>query len=61
MIVRILQNIVDETVRDKVLLKFINESYHIENTTTYQLDPKQFYSIPEYIINACNEYVNRHR
>lgn len=60
-IIRILQNIVGETVRDRVLLKFINESYHIENTTTYQLDPKQFYAIPEYIINACNEYVNRHR
>ena len=61
MIIRILQKKVGETVRDRVLLKFINESYHIENTTTYQLDPKQFYAIPEYIINACNEYVNRHR
>lgn len=60
-IIRILKLLVNEGIGDGVIQKFIDESYHIENTMTFQLDPNSFDNIPSYIITACDEYVNRHR
>lgn len=39
---------------DKVISKFINESYHIENEYVMQLDPRRFDSIPEYVVKECD-------
>ncbi len=60
-IIRVLKFCVNEGIGESVLAKFIDESYHIENTYTFQLNPTAYNCVPEYIINACNEYVNRHR
>ncbi len=38
---------------DKIIRKFINESYHIENDDLFQLNPCQFETIPNYIIDLC--------
>lgn len=40
---------------DKVITKFINESYHIENEYVIQLDPRRFDSIPEYVVIECDK------
>lgn len=42
-------------VQNSVILKFINETYHIENDFICQLDPVHFETIPEYVINECNK------
>lgn len=60
-IIRVLKFCVNEGIGQGVLAKFIDESYHIENTATFQLDPIAYNCVPEYIINACDEYVNRQR
>ena len=60
-IIRVIKFCVNEGIGENVLQKFIDESYHIENTATFQLDPSAYNCVPEYIISACNEYVNRHR
>jgi energy-coupling factor transporter ATP-binding protein EcfA2 len=39
---------------DKIITKFINESYHIENEYVMQLDPRRFDSIPEYVVIECD-------
>lgn len=39
---------------DKIISKFINESYHIENEYVMQLDPRTFDSIPEYVVSECD-------
>jgi len=38
------------------LQKFINETYHIENELICQLHPNKFDLIPDFIIEACDQY-----
>ncbi|MBN1968290.1 MAG: AAA family ATPase [Candidatus Delongbacteria bacterium] len=40
-----------------VLRKFINETYHIENELICQLDPNDYNSIPDFIIDDCDKYI----
>ena len=48
-----------EIKEEDVLVKFINESYHIENDYAYYLDMVKFETVPEYIVNAIDEYMER--
>lgn len=41
-------------VKNSVIQKFINETYHIENEFISQLDPAKFDTIPEYVVSECN-------
>lgn len=40
---------------NKVITKFINETFHIENELLIQLNPQKYDAIPEYIIKECDE------
>ena len=42
---------------NSVIQKFINETYHIENEFICQLDPAQFDTIPEYVIQECDRMI----
>lgn len=44
-----------------VVKKFINETYHIENDYIFQLDPSKYDTIPQYIINFCDEIINNYK
>ena len=48
-----------EIKEEDVLVKFINESYHIENDYAYYLDMMKFETVPEYIVNAIAEYMKK--
>lgn len=48
-----------EIKEEDVLVKFINESYHIENDYAYYLDMIKYETVPEYIINAIDDYMKR--
>lgn len=37
--------------------KFINETNHIENDYIFQLDPRQYFSIPTYYLNQIEEFI----
>ncbi|EQB39410.1 hypothetical protein M947_05300 [Sulfurimonas hongkongensis] len=50
-IYRILFN---ENNDNRVIRKFVNETFHIENDYIYQLNPFQYQTIPHYIIKECN-------
>lgn len=52
-VIRILLGV--EAIKNSVIKKFINESYHIENEFIFQLDPSRFDLIPEYVIDECNK------
>ncbi|WP_305840180.1 AAA family ATPase [Photobacterium leiognathi] len=41
-------------VKNSVIRKFINETYHIENEYICQLDPSEFDLIPEYVTLECD-------
>lgn len=47
-----------EDVKNSVIKKFINETYHIENEFICQLNPNKFDTIPEYVIQQCNKQVD---
>lgn len=44
---------------EDVLVKFINESYHIENDYAYYLDMVKYETVPEYIVNAIDDYMKK--
>ncbi len=41
----------------KIIMKFVKEAYHIENAYLFQLDPTRFNTIPNYVISACDSFV----
>lgn len=47
--------IIRGTHDDHVITKFVNESYHIENEYVMQLNPHKFESVPEYVIDECDQ------
>lgn len=50
-IYRILYN---ENHEDPVVKKFVNESFHVENDFLFQLNPHEYDTVPQYIIDACD-------
>ena len=41
--------------------KFVNESFHIENEYVMQLNPREFDSVPEFIVDECAQLINDYR
>lgn len=46
--------LLEPEVDNRVIRKFVNETYHIENEFICQLDPARFDLIPEYVITECD-------
>ena len=44
-------------IADTIFKKFIDEAYHIENDSLFQLNPTEFSTVPEYIINICDREI----
>ncbi len=42
---------------DKAIDKFINESFHIENSYIFQLNPYAYNIVPNYIMDVCNSII----
>lgn len=56
-----LYRIVDPNTDDNVLRKFVNETYHLENDYLFQLNPRRYSTIPQYIIDVCDEQIEKIR
>ncbi|WMT42284.1 AAA family ATPase [Paenibacillus sp. D2_2] len=41
-------------ISDTIFKKFVDEAYHIESDSLFQLNPTEFPTIPEYIIKLCD-------
>ena len=39
----------------RTIRKFINEAFHIENDYIYQLNPRDFQTVPQYVIEECDK------
>lgn len=48
---RILYN---ENNENPVVKKFFNETFHVENDFLFQLNPREFDTIPQFIIDECD-------
>lgn len=42
---------------NSVIKKYINEAFHVENDYLFQLNPIDFDTVPQYIIEECNKYI----
>ena len=50
--------IFNENHKNDVIRKFVNETFHIENDYLFQLNPREFDTVPQYIIDICNLELN---
>ena len=41
-------------ISDTVFKKFVDEAFHIENDSLFQLNPSKYSTIPYYIIQLCD-------
>jgi energy-coupling factor transporter ATP-binding protein EcfA2 len=41
------------------ITKFVNESFHIENEYVMQLNPRDYDTVPNYVVAACSELIDR--
>jgi hypothetical protein len=48
----------EDFIGSDVIKKFINEAFHLENDYIYQLNPREFQTVPHYVIDKCNQYVS---
>lgn len=46
-----------EEIDSDVVRKFINEAFHIENNYIYQLDPRDYQLVPQYVIDECDKFI----
>jgi hypothetical protein len=44
-------------IESLVIQKFINEAFHIENNSIYQLNPTKYPVVPQYVIDECDKFV----
>lgn len=49
----------DEAEHADAVLKFINQAFHIENDYIYQLNPAKYQTVPQYVIEECDQYIAR--
>ena len=51
----------DRSKGDPAFKKFVNESYHIENEYVMQLNPREFDTVPEHVVQACADLLGVRR
>lgn len=49
----------DDAIKVSTIQKFINQAFHIENDYIYQLNPAKYQTVPQYVIDECDEFINR--
>lgn len=48
-------------IDDAVFKKYLDETYHIENDYLFQLNPTEYETIPQYIVDMCDNYIKEHK
>ena len=46
-----------EGIESSVIQKFINEAFHIENDYIYQLNPRKYQMVPQFVIGECDKSI----
>lgn len=45
----------NENHENDIIKKFINETFHVENDYIFQVDPRKYDTVPQYIIDECDK------
>lgn len=48
-----------DDIGSDIIRKFINEAFHIENNYIYQLNPREYQLVPQYVIDECDKFVEK--
>lgn len=48
---------IEAIVTSNVIEKFVNQSFHIENDYIYQLNPRAYQMVPQYVIDECDKAI----
>ena len=48
-----------DQIKDESLIKFIDETYHIENDYIYYFDIEKYEVVPDFIIKSCNDFIRK--
>ena len=46
-----------DQIKDESLIKYIDETYHIENDYIYFFDLQKYEVVPDFIIKSCDEFI----
>ena len=47
----------DNQIDDSVFKHYVNKTFHIENDYLFQLDPGDYDTVPQYIIELCDKTI----
>ena len=47
-----------DNIESSVIIKFINEAAHIENDYIYQLNPRKYQMVPQFVIDECDKAIS---
>jgi wobble nucleotide-excising tRNase len=59
-IYRILHDDKPNAIESDVILKFINEAFHIENDYIYQISSRKYQLVPQYVIDECDKVIDEY-
>lgn len=48
----------EDHINSAVIIKFINQAFHIENDYIYQLNPRKYQMVPQYVIDECDKHIH---
>ena len=55
---QIFRIIFDDQELNSVIKNFINNTFHVENDYIFQLNPEEYNTVPQYVIDICNKMIN---
>ena len=55
---QIFRIVFENTDLNDVVKQFINKTYHVENDFIFQLDPAEYDTIPQYIVEICDNMID---
>jgi len=44
---------------NKIIKRFVNETYHVQNDNLFQLDPSEYEIVPDYLISFCDKDIKK--
>ncbi len=57
---RVINNemLIENVIKKNVIKKFVNETFHVENDYLFQLNPREYEVVPQYVIDVCDQSID---
>lgn len=44
--------------RGSAMKKYVDETFHVQNDYLFQLNPRQYKIVPQYVLNYCDDEIS---